>query len=317
MKSSRHNLACLWIICHLTFTLGAQTDPYDGLMEAIWLDSMTITAKKTGFDVNNFIDMVREDTSFYQAFKNLRLISHNANHKQEFFNEKGKSVDFYRARTQLSPSGNCKEIKYLSKETSKAYIKKNGERKYVTAKLYERVFLPAGKICASANTETTNKKKEGIIDYYYGELKRFIFQPGEKANIPLIGNKTALFSEKMRKYYQYGIESKNYSDGTPCYVFTIKVKDTYSDKKSGKTVVKFMETYFSRKDFQVMGREYEVAYPGPFFSFNIQVNVALDYLGNKQYLPKMVNYSGEWDIPGRKKEIGEFSMQVTSTNSNR
>jgi hypothetical protein len=30
-----------------------------------------------------------------------------------------------------------------------------------------------------------------------------------------------------------------------------------------------METYFSRKDFRVMGREYEVEYPGPFFSFNI------------------------------------------------
>lgn len=295
----------------------AQTDAYEGLLETIWLDSMTITAKKMGFDVNNFIDMVREDTSFYQAFKNLRLVSHDANHHQEFFNEKGKSIDFFSAKTELIPSGSCKEIKYLSKEKSKTYNKKNGDRKYLTAKLYERVFLPTGKICPNTNTETTNTKKEGIIDYYYGELKRFIFQPGEKANIPLIGNKTALFSEKMRKYYQYGIESKNYSDGTPCYVFTIKVKDEYSDRKSGRTVVKFMETYFSRKNFQVMGREYEVEYPGPLFSFNIRVNVDLDYLGNKQYMPQMVSYSGEWDIPGRKKEIGKFKMQVFSANGNK
>ena len=316
MKNIRFKIMWLWIICHLTFTVSAQTDPYEGLMEAIWLDSMTITAKKMGFDVNNFIEMVREDTSFYQAFKNLRLIPHNANHKQEFFNEKGKMIDYYSAKTQLLPSGSCKEIKFITKEKSTTYSKKNGERKYLTAKLYERVFLPSGKICASTNTETTNKKNEGIIDYYYGELKRFIFQPGEKANIPMIGNKTALFSEKMRKYYQYGIESKNYSDGTPCYVFTIKEKEAYSDKKSGKTVVKFMETYFSRKDFQVMGREYEVEYPGPFFSFNIRVNVNLDYMGNKQYIPQIVNYSGEWDIPGRKKEIGKFKMEVTSTNSN-
>jgi hypothetical protein len=41
--------------------------------------------------------------------------------------------------------------------------------------------------------------------------------------------------------------------------------------------------------------------------------VNLDYLGNKQYLPQIVSYSGEWDIPGRKKEIGKFKMQVTST----
>lgn len=317
MRNIRFKILSLWLICHLSFTMRAQTDAYEGLLETIWLDSMTITAKKMGFDVNNFIDMVREDTSFYQAFKNLRLVSHDANHHQEFFNEKGKSIDFFSAKTELIPSGSCKEIKYLSKEKSKTYNKKNGDRKYLTAKLYERVFLPTGKICPNTNTETTNTKKEGIIDYYYGELKRFIFQPGEKANIPLIGNKTALFSEKMRKYYQYGIESKNYSDGTPCYVFTIKVKDEYSDRKSGRTVVKFMETYFSRKNFQVMGREYEVEYPGPLFSFNIRVNVDLDYLGNKQYMPQMVSYSGEWDIPGRKKEIGKFKMQVFSANGNK
>lgn len=317
MRNIRFKILSLWLICHLSFTMRAQTDAYEGLLETIWLDSMTITAKKMGFDVNNFIDMVREDTSFYQAFKNLRLVSHDANHHQEFFNEKGKSIDFFSAKTELIPSGSCKEIKYLSKEKSKTYNKKNGDRKYLTAKLYERVFLPTGKICPNTNTETTNTKKEGIIDYYYGELKRFIFQPGEKANIPLIGNKTALFSEKMRKYYQYGIESKNYSDGTPCYVFTIKVKDKYSDRKSGRTVVKFMETYFSRKNFQVMGREYEVEYPGPLFSFNIRVNVDLDYLGNKQYMPQMVSYSGEWDIPGRKKEIGKFKMQVFSANGNK
>jgi len=306
-------IICLWIIFHSPFAINAQTAPYDGLMEAIWLDSMTITAKKSGFNVNNFIDMVREDTSFYQAFKNLRIISHDASHNQEFFNEKGKSTDFYSAKTQLIPSGSCKEIKYITKEKSKTYIKNNGERRYLTAKLYERVFLPSGKICPNTISEGTSNKKEGIIDYYYGELKRFIFQPGEKANIPLIGSKTALFSNKMRKYYQYGIESKNYSDGTPCYVFTIKVKDEYAGRK---TVIKFMETYFSRKDFQVMGREYAVEYPGPFFSFNIRVNVDLDYLGKKQYIPKLVSYSGEWDIPGRTKEIGKFKMQVISTVKN-
>jgi hypothetical protein len=46
------------------------------------------------------------------------------------------------------------------------------------------------------------------------------------------------------------------------------------------------------------------------------VNVNLDYLGNNQYIPQMVNYSGKWDIPGRKQEIGKFKMELTSTKSN-
>ena len=310
MKTNLYTNICLFILSHFTLVLAAQTDPYEGLLETVWLDSMTITAKKMGFDVDNFIDMVRSDTSFYQAFKNLRSVSHRANHEQEFFNDKGKLMDYYKAKTQLIEVGKCKEIKYFSKEKSGNYSKKNEDRKYLTAKLYEKVFLPSGKICNTESNNETNTKKEGLMDYYYGELKRFIFQPGEKANIPLIGNKTALFSDKMKKYYRYGIESKNYSDGTPCYVFTIKEKEEIADKKSGKTVIKFMETYFSRKDFQVMGRKYEVLYPGPFFSFNIKVSVALSMISKNSYLPSVVSYEGKWDIPGRKREIGQFKMSI-------
>jgi hypothetical protein len=298
------------LIGFLSNPIFGQKDPYEGLLEAIWLDSMTITAKKMGFDIDNFIDLVVTDTSFYQAFKNLRIIKHKANHHEEFFNEKGKLIDYYKATTQLEEADNCLMIKYLLKEKSGNYVKKNGDRKYLTATLYERVFLPQGKICFIETNKESNTKKEGIIDYYYGELKQFIFQPGEKANIPLIGNKTALFSEKMRKFYHYGISSKNYLDGTPCYVFTIKVKDEFQDKKSGKTVVKFMETYFSKRDFQVMGRKYEVVYSGLFFSFDINVSVDLKIIGENNYIPQRVSYEGNWDLPGRKKETGKFTMHI-------
>ena len=60
MKNMRFRIICLWIFSHLIITMSAQTDPYEGLMEAIWLDSMTITAKKMGFDVNNFISLPRD-----------------------------------------------------------------------------------------------------------------------------------------------------------------------------------------------------------------------------------------------------------------
>lgn len=310
MKLKSLSILCLILIGYFSNPLNGQKDSYDGLLEAVWLDSMTITAKKMGFDVDNFIELVISDNSFYQAFKNLRIITHKASHNQEFFNEKGKLTDYYRAKSQLVEEGNCRVIKYLLKEESGNYQKKNGDRKYLTSKLYEKVFLPGGKICNTDSDMESSKKNEGIIEFYYSELKQFIFQPGEKANIPLIGNKTALFSERMRKFYQYSISSRNFKDGTPCYVFTIKVKDEFQDKKSGKTVIKFMETYFSKKDFQVMGRKYEVVYPGTFFSFNINVLVDLKIIDKNKYIPKTVNYEGNWDIPGRKKETGKFNMSL-------
>jgi len=286
-----------------------QKDPYDGLLEAIWLDSLTITAKKQGFDVEQFIVMVREDTSFLHAFRNLRIVPHRSRHEQDFSLKKGKAETYYRAETRLIDAGICREMQFLREDMSRDYRKKNGDRKYITAKLYEKVFFPQGSLCAE-DERAEHAKQDGIIAYYYQELKRFIFQPGERASIPLIGGKTALFSERMRKFYRYGIVMKNFSDGTPCYVFTLKVRDEHAERKSGRTLVKFMETYFSRKDFQVMGRTYDVSHPGPLFSCDIHVEVVLRQLGKQSYIPDMVAYAGTWDIPGRKRETGRFKMTL-------
>ena len=46
-------------------------------MKVIVLDDVVISEEKNGFSVNDFISYVKNDTTFYKAFKHLRFFQHN------------------------------------------------------------------------------------------------------------------------------------------------------------------------------------------------------------------------------------------------
>ena len=71
MKKIRYLILALFI----TQTIQAQEDslPDFDFSRFIYLDSVVITASRSGFDTNEFIDMVRADSSFYEAFERLRF----------------------------------------------------------------------------------------------------------------------------------------------------------------------------------------------------------------------------------------------------
>ena len=145
---------------------------------------------------------------------------------------------------------------------------------------------------------------------YVAQLKKLIFQPGEKVDVPIIGRKTAIFDEKLAQYYDYTIGSKTFAETTECYVFEAAVKPEYLDRKEGKTVVKSLETFFEKKTFQVVGRNYRVAYYGALFDFDVTMNVELTKVDG-QYLPKYIAYDGFWKIPTQKREQAKFTIKMT------
>ena len=144
------------------------------------------------------------------------------------------------------------------------------------------------------------------MDKHINELKKLIFSPGAEAKVPLIGKKTAIFSERMMPYYDYGIESKTYSTGTDCYVFSASVKPEFQKRKKGKTVIKYLETYFDKETFQVIARSYQLVYKSALFEFDVNMEIQLTKRGGK-YLPQLVSYKGEWDVPFKRRERCHFT----------
>ncbi|MEL6944190.1 MAG: hypothetical protein AAFO82_16135, partial [Bacteroidota bacterium] len=194
----------------------------------------------------------------------------------------------------------CRKTEILKEEVQGNYFKKNRKLRYYTASLFDRLFFAHEEICES-NTQEVEMPKG--MEKHIQELKKLIFQPGEEADVPFIGKKTAIFEERMMPYYTYTIESKKYAGNIDCYVFSAKVKPEF---KSDKTIIKSLETYFDKENFQVISRNYQLQYNGAAFDFDVKMHIRLNKLG-KTYVPTFLSYDGFWKVATQKPETAKFS----------
>lgn len=294
------------LFCLYTTALHAQTDSlYEYFGGVVYLDSMTVKASKGGFEVDDFIEQVQTDKSFYQAFKNIRKLSYSADNQIFIKNKKTKTLANYYSITRQNSDGKCREMEIKKEIVNGDYFKKDRDYKYYTAKLFDRVFYTEGRVCEAESSEETPAKYSGI-EKQYQELKKLIFSPGQEADVPFIGKKTAIFSEKMRPYYDFFVQSKESKDGTNCYVFKAVAKPDFAEDK---TVIKYLETWFSKDDFQIVARNYKLQYYGLAFDFSVEMNVNIEKF-NGYFVPEKVEYRGFFDIPFKKPEYGEFTVKL-------
>ncbi len=295
----------LFIFFFSSACLIAQEDSLDYDISAfVWMDSMVITAQRSGFDVEEFIEMVQKDETFYKAFKNLRTLGYTAGNDIRMFGKNNIQAASYSSTTIQQHQDDCRTMEYSNEIVEGKYYKNKSKKyKYYTAKMYDRLFFTHGKKCSRKGNGIPTKKKG--MEKYVEELKTLIFKPGEKVNVPLIKNKTAIFSKEMQKYYDYSITSDIYEDGIDCYIFTVKVKEEYL-KKEKKTVIKFLETYFAKTDFQVIARNYTLAYKSALYDFDVDMEIKLQRLSEDIYVPSFISYDGNWDVPTKKPEISKF-----------
>ena len=270
------------------------------------LDSITVTASRADFNVKDFIEMVIEDESFYTAFRNIRFLSYDSENEVKMFDKKGREKASFKNKIQQNSIENCRTMNVLEEEVTGDYFKRKKKHRYYTGKLHDRLFLTHGKICESRKIGP-EKPPASKMEKHIRSLKKLIFNPGKKVDVPFIGGKTAIFSEKMAPYYDYSIASKIYGDSIDCYVFKAIVKPEFRIRKKDKTVIKDLETYFDKSTFQVIARHYQLAYAGTAFDFDVTMDIELDQVLG-QYIPIKIHYDGWWDVPARKPEISKFSI---------
>ncbi len=273
----------------------------------ILLDSIVVSASRNSLDIQDFVDMVRNDRSFYKAFNNIRTLSYTADNHINMYNKKKKIIAEYYSLTKQYFDGKCRSMEVLQEEIKGNFFKKKRKYRYYTAKMYDHLFFTKEKICHEKTDVIENSQTKGI-DKHVAELKKLIFNPGEKADVPFMGNKTEIFSKEMTAYYDYSITSKTYKDTIDCYVFSVKIKPEFADNKKRKTVIKELETYFEKTTFQVIARNYNLAYWTTLYDFDVNIEIELKKIKNF-YVPDFIKYQGWWDIPLKKPEIAVFSAK--------
>jgi len=279
----------------------------------ITLDSITVAATKKGFSVDDFIDLVQNDTTFAYAFMHLRICDHDSKSEVQYFDKKGKEKDHGWIDTHQSYQDDCREMEFTRKETSKRFYKRNESYRYYTSLLFHHSFYTDKKICGYEpkirSVENINQL-DGITKRIV-QLKTLIFNPGaDVGGIPLIRNRLQLFEPEMRTFYDFSIESRTYENGEECYVFTANPKSGLSKKDTDYLVIRSLETWFSKSTFEIVKRNYRLANETPLFDFDVAIDVDLDTVDG-YLVPVNIHYDGFWDLAIGKPEWADYKVEFS------
>lgn len=290
-------------------SLSAQDN--EPIYQVIQLDSVVITASRNGFDVDDFIDMVVRDSSFYEAFRNLRTADYHFQNLINIYDNKGRIKSSYKSMAHQVFNTPCRHMEETNKVIEGNFFDKHGEYEYYTAKLYDRMFFTHGTVCKSENnSEDPGAGKPKGMEKHVSELKKLIFHPGQKASVPLIGNKTAIFEKDMLPYYNYTIQHDTLRH-QQSYVFTVSTKPEYQDQQTGKTVIKNLQTWFSMENFQILKRQYTLEAKTLVYQFQVAMDIDVVRVNDKYY-PSYISYDGTWKVAGKKREHAKFNIHFSN-----
>lgn len=259
-------------------------------------------------DVPSFIDRVKNDTTFYKAFKNLHIIGYTSLNDIRMVDKDEKIEASLKSKTKQIRTGNCREMQVLEETTTGDMYDKNRNFNYYTADMYAGLFFTKDSVCGENNIvkghDFSTAGLSGMAKHKE-QLKMLFFNPGGKINgLPFISGKTEIFDESMADKYDMNIDLRDFNN-TSCYVFSVKVKD---NKKNG-VVIDEMTTWFNEKTLEIVARKYSLSYDAGVYDFNVEMETEMTKVGDL-LVPGLLRYNGNWKAIFKKRERGIFTATL-------
>ncbi len=293
------------IFCH------AQEDSLDNERLARMINLSEVVVR-TDINVPKFIERVKEDTTFYKAFRNLRVLGFTSLNDIRITDKKGKQKAGLQSKTRQNRANGCRTMDVLEETTSGDFYDKDKNYNYYTAQLYAGLFFTKEKVCGETNIVkgiTFAAKGKSGIDKHKEQLKKLFFNPGKKIpGIPFIGSKINIFDPDVAVYYDFAIDQQDY-EGQSCYIFSVKARENLSGSEKDNIVIDNMITWFNAKTMEVVARNYDMSYKAGVYDFSVHMEVQMTKFG--EYLvPKVLRYNGNWDVLFKKRERGVFTATL-------
>ncbi len=263
------------------------------------------------FDYKEILKRIKEDTSFYKAFKTLRTIGYSSYNHIEMKDKNETVIATLNSKTKQTRKDNCRTMEVLEEQITGNLRNAAGEYNYVTPSLYASLFFTKGVVCGETNIVAGKKRvvQGSSMEKAKEQLKMLFFNPGKKIpGIPFIGNKLDLYDESAHELYDYKLDYVDYH-GQLAYVFDVQPKQDLGFFAKDRVVVDQMITWFNPKTLEVLGRNYSLSYKAGVYDFNVQMEVEMTYF-NGQLVPKILRYKGNWDIIFKKREKGLFTATL-------
>ena len=191
----------------------------------------TITLSEVVVDnklnVPNFINRIKNDSSFYKAFRNLHLLNFSSINDIRMMDKSGNAQATLFSKTKQLRDSNCRRMEVLEEQATGDFYTSDHQYNYYTAQMYASLFFTNGNVCGEDNIvagkEFSTEGKSGM-EKHKEQLKLLFFNPGKKINgLPFMSNKTAIYDDDMADCYDMNIDMDDYNK-TSCYIFKQKVK---------------------------------------------------------------------------------------------
>jgi hypothetical protein len=256
-----------------------------------------------------FLNRIKNDTSFYKAFRNLHILNFSSYNDIKMLDKKRKVKASLFSKTRQVRDHGCRKTEVLEEKTTGDFYDSKHQYNYFTPELYAALFFAPGRICGETNivkgTDLSAKGKKGI-DKHKEQLKMLFFNPGKKIQgIPFMGDKVNIFEPSAIQLYDFRIEQDEYH-GKPALVFTAHPK---ADADRDDIVIDSMTTWFDAKNMNILARTYTLSYNAGVYDFNVTMEVEMEQFEDMT-VPKVLRYNGEWDVMFKKKERAVFTATL-------
>ncbi len=294
-----------------SFSSFAQEDTSDveAVRRTIQLSEVVV---RSDLNVPRFLQRIKNDSSYYKAFKNLHILGYTALNFIQMRDKKGNAIASLSSKTKQHVANGCRTMDVLEEKATGNFYDKDRELNYYTAELYAAFFFTKGKVCGENNivagSEHNVKKKRGL-QKNKEQLKLLFFNPGKKIpGIPFVGDKLDVFDADVAQYYDFSIDTSELN-GQPSYVFAIKRKEGLSSTERGKIVFDNITTWFNQKTMEIVGRNYDLSYDAGVYDFDVHMEVQMQKVGDL-LVPHVLRYGGNWFLLSKKRERGDFTATL-------
>ena len=303
-------LAFFIFIC-VSVRLFAQTDSA-GLNKMGKETTLSEVVIRSDLDVARFLLRVKDDTTFYKAFKYLRILGFTSYNDIRILDKGGNVQASLFSKTRQNRQNGCRSMDILDEKIT-GDMKKDDALNYYTAQLYAGLFFTNGKVCGENNIvkgiERSIQGKSGI-EKHKEQLKMLFFNPGKKIpGIPFIGDKLDIFDPAISRYYDFSIDLEELN-GTNCYIFKIISKPGLSSSERDNIVFDNITTWFNAKTMEIVARNYDLSYNTLFYDFNVHMEVQMNKV-NDLLVPQVLRYNGNWKVAFKKRERGQFTATLS------
>ncbi len=307
--------ACLLILFFLfSVSLWAQPGSEEAieqsrLARSIQLSEVVIRSK---LNVSRFIEQVRADTSFYKAFKNLRILNFTSSNDIMMRDRQGQIQARLLSKTRQVRTGNCRSMQVLEEKATGNFYDKKRQYNYYTAALYASLFFTKGTECGETNVVSNRQfSTRGLsgVSKHKEQLKMLLFKPGQRVpGVPLLGDKMDIFDGDRAKLYNFSIDYSEHRE-EPCYLFSVTAKKGLTAAQRDQLVIDKMDTWFSIRTMEVLKRTYTMSYRAGVYDFSVTMEAEMARYG-KWVVPVLLRYVGDWDLVFKKRERGLFTATI-------